>query len=132
MTSSAVRAVVAGHGDFADGVISAAAQITGRGEVFSGMSNRGLGPDEIERELRTRIDESGARVIFTDLPGGSATIAARRVLRDRPDLMLVTGANLAVLLDFACHEELDPGAAARHAAEKGRESVSVFGAPSAD
>lgn len=132
MTSSPVRAIVAGHGDFAHGVISAAAQITGRGEIFSGLSIRGLAPDEIEREMRARLDGSGARVIFTDLPGGSATICARRVMRDRPELVLVTGTSLAVLLDFACRDGLDPVAAARHAADKGRESVFVFGASGAD
>jgi len=123
------RAIVAGHGDFAHGVVSAVAQITGRGEVFVALSNRGLGADDIERSMRETLAESGARVIFTDLPAGSCTIAARRVQRERPDVLVVTGANLATLLDFVFHADAPPADAAQHAADKGRASVTVIGAP---
>jgi len=121
------RAVVAGHGAFAQGVISAVSQISGRGEEFVGLSNAGLGAGEILDVLRARVDETGARVIFTDLPAGSWTMAARRLMRERTDLVLVTGANLATLLDFALGGMLVPGEAARHAAEKGRASLVVHG-----
>jgi PTS system N-acetylgalactosamine-specific IIA component len=130
MTSSepgGARAIVAGHGTFAQGVISAVAQISGRGDDFVGLSNAGLGAAEILDVLRARLGETGARVIFTDLPAGSWTIAARRLLRERADLVLVTGANLATLLDFALGGVLAPGEAARHAAEKGRASLVVLG-----
>jgi PTS system N-acetylgalactosamine-specific IIA component len=91
------------------------------------MSNAGLGAAEITEAMRERLKASGLEVIFTDLPAGSCTIAARRLLRERPDLVLVTGANLATLLDFAFHADLPPGDAARHAADKGRDSVTVTG-----
>ncbi|MFL5577113.1 MAG: PTS sugar transporter subunit IIA [Gemmatimonadaceae bacterium] len=122
------RAIVAGHGEFAVGVVSAVAQITGRGDVFVPLSNRGLGADDIERAMREQADAFGARVVFTDLPAGSCTIAARRLQRDRPDLVLVTGANLATLLDFVFHADAPPAQAAQHAAEKGRASLAVVGA----
>jgi PTS system N-acetylgalactosamine-specific IIA component len=125
------RAIVAGHGEFATGVVSAVAQITGRGEVFVPMTNRGLGADEIERTMRQQLLETGARVIFTDLPAGSCTIAARRIQRDRGDVVVVTGANLASLLDFVFHSEATPADAASHAADKGRASLTVFGATGA-
>lgn len=123
------RAIVAGHGEFAAGVVSAVAQITGRGDVFVALSNRGLGADDIERVMREQAEALGARVVFTDLPAGSCTIAARRLQRERPDLVLVTGANLATLLDFVFHVDAPPAEAARHAAEKGRDSLAVVGAP---
>ena len=121
------RALVAGHGTFADGVISAVAQIGGRGETFVGMTNAGLSPIEIADRMRERLEASGATVIFTDLPAGSCTIAARRLLRERPELVLVTGANLATLLDFAFHSDVPAAEAARQAAEKGRASLTVAG-----
>jgi PTS system N-acetylgalactosamine-specific IIA component len=120
-------AVVAGHGAFAEGLISAAAQIGGQGGLFVPMSNTGKGAAEIADALRALVDETGATVIFTDLPAGSCTIAARRLVRERPALVLITGANLATLLDYAFHAHLEPSAAARHAAEKGRESLLLFG-----
>jgi mannose/fructose-specific phosphotransferase system component IIA len=117
------RAVVAGHGDFATGVISAVAQITGRGEVFLPMTNRGLSADDITRQMREHLDATGAHVVFTDLPAGSCTIAARRLMRERPGMVLVTGANLATLLDFVFHGELAVAEAAQHAAARGREAL---------
>jgi PTS system N-acetylgalactosamine-specific IIA component len=125
------RALVAGHGDFSAGIVSAVAQITGRDEVFAVLSNRGLGADEIERTMRETLLATGARVIFTDLPAGSCTIAARRIQRDRHDVVVVTGANLATLLDFVFHGEVPPVDAATHAADKGRASLTVLGAPGA-
>ena len=126
--SSTVRAIVAGHGDFAAGAISAVAQISGRGDAFVALSNRGHGADGLDRLLRETLDATGAGVIFTDLPAGSWTIAARRVLRDRPELALVTGVNVAALLDFAFQEHLPPVEAAQHAADKGRTALAVAGA----
>ena len=123
----APRALVAGHGDFAAGVISAVAQIGGRSGPFVGMSNAGMGAAEITVAMRTCLDESGIGVIFTDLPAGSMTIAARRLLRERPDLVVVTGTNLATLLDFAFHGHLPAAVAAEHAAEKGRASLTIAG-----
>lgn len=120
-------ALVAGHGTFAEGLISAAAQIGGQGGIFVGMSNTGKGAAEIAEAMRALVEQTGASVIFTDLPAGSCTIAARRLVRERPSLVLITGANLATLLDYAFHAHLSPSAAARHAAEKGRESLLLFG-----
>ena len=125
------RAIVAGHGDFALGVVSAVAQITGRGQVFIPISNRALGANDIERTIREQLAASGARVIFTDLPAGSCTIAARRIQRDRADVVVVTGANLASLLDFVFHADAPAAEAASHAADKGRASLAVLGAPGA-
>lgn len=125
------RAVVAGHGDFAAGVVSAVAQISGRGDALATVSNSGLGPDEIERQLRERLAELGATVIFTDLPAGSCTIAARRLQRERPELVVVTGANVAALLDFVLHAPVAPHEAARQAVDRGRAALALAGAPRA-
>ena len=124
---AAPRAIVAGHGDFAIGLVSAVAQITGRDDVFVAMSNRGLSADDVEQALRDQT--SDVRVVFTDLPAGSWTIGARRLMRERPDIVLVTGANLVTLLDFVFSPVASPLEAARHAAERGRASLSVLEDP---
>lgn len=120
------RALVAGHGEFAVGIVSAVEQITGRGGVLVPLTNRGLGADEIVRTLRDAVTAVGAHVIFTDLPAGSWTIAARRVQRDRPDVVVVTGANLPALLDFVFQTHCTSDEAARHAADKGRGAMVVL------
>jgi PTS system N-acetylgalactosamine-specific IIA component len=127
MSSREPRAIVIGHGDFATGIASAVAQITGRNDCLVTMSNRGMSGDAIEAELASMMETTGARVIFTDLPGGSATIAARRVIRTRDALTLVAGVSLAVLLDFVMSEDEDLRASARHAAERGKTAITVIG-----
>ena len=99
--SAASRAVVAGHGDFAGGMISAVQQISGAGHRFHGVSNAALTPVALLEALRTAVLVTTARVIFTDLPAGSCTIAARRLAREQPGLAVVAGANLPILLNFA-------------------------------
>lgn len=120
----APRAIVAGHGAFPAGLVSAVEQITGRGNALIPFSNTGLGREEIESGLRDLLTLHGVRVIFTDLPGGSATLAARRVQHDTPGLAIVTGVGLTALMDFVfCASEMSPGEAAAHAAEKGRAAI---------
>ena len=125
----APRAVVAGHGDFAGGIVSAVQQITGRGDAFVTLSNRDMSAQDVERALREHVEAGGLTVIFTDLPAGSCTMAARRLQRERPGTVIVTGTNLATLLDFVFHTDVPPGTAAQHAAEKGRAALVVMGAP---
>jgi len=122
------RAIVAGHGSFATGLISAVQQISGRGDAFVAMSNQGLSGDDIETRLRAAATDHGVRVFFTDLPAGSATLAVRRIMRHEPDIVLVTGANLAALLEFVFHPDVPAADAARTAADKGRASMIVHGA----
>ena len=122
-----IRAIIAGHGDFATGLISAVEAITGRGGQFFPISGRGHSAASLEELLRSAIERTRVRVVFTDLHAGSWTMAARRVLRDRQDVLFVAGANLPMLLDFAMSAEPEPREAARHAFERGRAAISSVG-----
>ena len=128
-TMNSVKAIVAGHGTFAEGMLSAIEQITGRTDFFIGVTNRDLSAQDVEALIRRQISESGATVVFTDLPAGSCTMAARRIQREQPSLAVVTGVNLATLLDFAFHAESGDAHAVEHAADKGRASLVVTGGP---
>jgi N-acetylgalactosamine PTS system EIIA component len=122
------RAIVAGHGEFAAGLVSAVEQITGRGEQLIPVAVHTLGVEAIEALLRQRMLETGVRVIFTDLQAGSCTMASRRILRGMDDAVLIAGANLPTLLDFVFAEGRSAPEAARHAAERGRAAISAHGA----
>ncbi|HKO15106.1 MAG TPA: hypothetical protein VJU87_02650 [Gemmatimonadaceae bacterium] len=119
------RAIVAGHGEFAAGLVSAVEVITGRGAQFIPIAVQGLCAEDIEELIRDRMRALGLRVIFTDLQAGSCTMAARRILRGMTDAVLIAGTNLPTLLDFAFADDLPPVEAARHAAERGRAAISV-------
>jgi N-acetylgalactosamine PTS system EIIA component len=121
------RAIVAGHGDFAAGLVSAVHQITGRGAAFHAVSARDLSAADLDVLLRRAVEETGVRVIFTDLQAGSCSMASRRLMRDRPDVLIVAGANLPMLLDFVFADTLSPVEAARHALERGREAITALG-----
>jgi PTS system N-acetylgalactosamine-specific IIA component len=124
----AARAIVAGHGDFAAGLVSAVEVITGRGAQLIPIAVPGLCAEDIERLISDRMQESGVKVIFTDLQAGSCTMAARRIMRGMSDAVLIAGANLPTLLDFVFAEQLSPIDAARHSAERGRAAITVVGA----
>ncbi len=122
------RAVLAGHATFAEGMRAAVEQISGRGSVFATVSNTGLGAAELEQTVRAAVTAHDATVIFTDLPAGSCTIAARRVAKERPALAVVAGANLALLLEFAlAGESATPDF--ERLTLKAREALRVFQAP---
>jgi PTS system N-acetylgalactosamine-specific IIA component len=122
------RAIVAGHGEFAAGLVSAVQQITGRGGQLIPVAVHQLSVEDIEALLRRRMLETGVRVIFTDLQAGSCTMASRRILRGMDDAVLVAGANLPTLLDFVFSESRPAPEAAKHAAERGRAAIAVHGA----
>jgi N-acetylgalactosamine PTS system EIIA component len=127
-STAAPRAIVAGHGDFAAGLVSAVEQITGRGAQLIAVAVQKLSVEDIECLLRERMLETQVRVIFTDLQAGSCTMASRRILRGMDDAVLIAGTNLPILLDFVFAEGRTAPEAARHAAERGRAAISVHGA----
>jgi len=122
------RAIVAGHGEFAAGLVSAVEQITGRGTQLIPVSVAKLSVQDIEELLRSKMLEHGVKVIFTDLQAGSCTMASRRILRGMDDAILVAGTNLPLLLDFVFAEGRPAPEAARHAAERGRAAINAYGA----
>ena len=116
------RAMVIGHKDFAAGIVSAVEAITGRDDLFRTASNYGLDTRGMEAVVRDAIAE-GVAIFFSDLPAGSTTMAARRAQRDFPEITVVTGVSLPVLLDYAFAS--DPVHAVDAAVEKGRAAMMV-------
>jgi PTS system N-acetylgalactosamine-specific IIA component len=122
-----VRAIVAGHGEFSAGLVSAIQQITGRGSAFRVVSANNLSAADLEAVIDRAIQETGATVVFTDLQAGSCTMAARRLTRSRPEVLLVAGANLPMLLDFVFADHLPAVEAAKHALERGKAAITAIG-----
>jgi PTS system N-acetylgalactosamine-specific IIA component len=121
------KAIVMGHADFAVGMRSAVDKITGRGAALIALSGQDLSLAQIEEKLRSTLKETGVDVVFTDLQAGSATMAARKVLRDAPQVVLVVGANLPMLLDFVLSTAATPREAVDHAVARGTSCIAVHG-----
>ena len=127
MSSRTAKAIVIGHGDFATGMQTAVDRITGQGGALLALSVQDRSLVQIELWLRENLEQSGAKVVFTDLQAGSATMAARKALRELTGVTLVVGANLPMLLDFVLSNSESAFDAANHAAERGRAAIVVHG-----
>jgi PTS system N-acetylgalactosamine-specific IIA component len=90
---------------------------------------KGLCGEDIQQLLRDRLDATGALVIFTDLQAGSCTMAARRLLREASHVLLVSGTNLPMLLDFVMSSAPSPHDAAHASVERARSAIAAFGGP---
>src|SRR5262245_28447841 len=102
------KAIVIGHGEFANGMQTAVDRITGQGGVLLALSVQDRSLVQMEAWIRENLAKTGAQVVFTDLQAGSATMAARKALRDLTHVTLVVGANLPMLLDFVLSNAASP------------------------
>jgi len=120
--SEPLRGVVISHDAVAQALVAAVGAITGLADALVPVSNEGCDAAALARRVQEAAG-SGPAVLFVDLPGGSCLSSAARLAQGRPDLALVTGVNLAMLLEFVFHRDLDPAGAARRAAEAGGRAI---------
>ena len=125
--SEPLRGVIVSHADVARALIAAVESISGVADALVPVSNDGCDRDALFAALAAAVGEMPA-VLFIDLPGGSCLTGAVTYARGRPDLAVVTGVNLAMLLDFVFHRDLSPADAARRAASAGSKAIRVPGA----
>ncbi|MBI2408035.1 MAG: hypothetical protein HYV19_07035 [Gemmatimonadetes bacterium] len=126
MMSSEPRAIVAAHGDLADGLVSAVSRVAGAAAAarLQPFSNASLGGAELVDAMRDAVNSTAAQVVFTDLPAGSCTIAARRIARETPGLAVVCGVNLPLLLSFVMAPVGEP-VAWHPAVDKARSAICI-------
>jgi mannose/fructose-specific phosphotransferase system component IIA len=106
MSEAGVRGIVIAHGEMATGLIDAVKHIAGiGGDFLVPLSNRGLGPDALAAEVR-RLADDVPTIVFTDLQSGSCGFAARRCVQDLPNLVVISGVNLPILLEFVMRRQL--------------------------
>ncbi len=124
MSETALRGVVVCHGPLAPALIAAAEHISGVNGALVPVSNTGCDRGLIERRVREAIGD-GPAVVFVDMPSGSCLFAAMHALKDSPGVKVVTGVNLAMLVDFIFHRELSITEAAERAARAGALAIKV-------
>ena len=119
---SELRGIIVSHAAVARALIAAVEGITGVTGALLPVSNDGCDRAALAEKLAAATGE-GPGVLFIDLPGGSCLTGAVSFARGRPGLGVVTGVNLAMLLDFVFHRDLSPAAAATRAAEAGTRAI---------
>ncbi|HXF96556.1 MAG TPA: hypothetical protein VNI61_10705 [Gemmatimonadales bacterium] len=120
--SEPLLGVIVSHSALAQALVSAVQAITGVDGALVPVSNEGCDYDALARRLERAVAGRPA-VLFVDLPGGSCLTGAARYAHGNPALAVVTGVNLAMLLDFVFHREATPEQAARRAAEAGAKAI---------
>lgn len=119
-----LKGVVAGHGDVAAGLVRAVESISGVRGALIPVSNTDCDRGQLEHRIAEAMG-SGPGVVFVDMPSGSCLFAALHDLPRWTDVRVVTGVNLAMLLDFIFHRELSVDAAVARAVETAARSIVV-------
>jgi len=120
--SEPLRGVIVSHSAVAQALVAAVTAITGVSDALVPVSNDGCDGGALGARLATAIGGRPA-LLFVDLPGGSCLTSSVRLARGKTDVAVVTGVNLAMLLDFVFHRDLLPAEAARRAAEAGGKAI---------
>jgi mannose/fructose-specific phosphotransferase system component IIA len=122
--SEPLRGVIVCHGVLARALVDATAQISGMTDVLVPVSNSGCDRGDLEARVEAAVGTMPT-VVFVDMASGSCLFAVLRRLRERDDVRVVTGVNLAMLLDFVFHRDLTPDEAAKRAVEIGEKAIRV-------
>jgi PTS system mannose-specific IIA component len=133
-SSQPLAVLLVGHGPLAAGVAGAVEMICGEQERFAFVRLRPEDDvDGVARRLeaalrKLEVAEQDDALIFADLFGAAPANAAAMLLRTRPNLEIVAGMNLPMVLDAVLSRE---GVSARdlceRAVESGRESIRDVG-----
>jgi mannose/fructose-specific phosphotransferase system component IIA len=122
--SEELRGVVVCHGTLASALVQAAEQISGVSGALVPVSNSGCDRETLEERVLAAVADRPA-VVFVDLASGSCLFAALNRLKSKEMVKVVTGVNLAMLVDFVFHRSLPPAEAASRAAAAGEKSIRI-------
>lgn len=120
--SDELRGVVVCHGKLAGALVDAAEQISGVRGALIPVSNTDCDRGTLEQRVAEAVAGVSA-VVFVDLSSGSCLFAVLNRLREAARVRVVTGVNLAMLVDFVFHRSLTAGEAASRAAEAGGKAI---------
>ena len=122
--SEPLRGVIVCHGLLARALVDATGQISGMADALVPVSNSGCDRGDLEARVEAAVGNVPT-VVFVDMASGSCLFAVLRRLRERDNVRVVTGVNLAMLLDFVFHRDLTPDEAAKRAVEIGEKAIRV-------
>ena len=116
------------HRGYGEGLLAAAAAILGSPPEIDHLTNDGLSPDTLCEAIERWLDAHGPdSLVLTDLAFGSCGQSARLAARDRPEMMMVAGVSLPMILALLrAREHADAEAFLRHLRGRSQESIQAF------
>jgi mannose PTS system EIIA component len=122
--SDALRGVIVAHGGLAAALVDAVERIAGAGSGLAPVSNTDCDRGALEDRIMAAVGE-GPAVVFVDMPSGSCLFAAMRRLQAFSNVRVVTGVNLAMLLEFVFRRAEPIEVVAAAVVEAGTRAVAV-------
>jgi mannose PTS system EIIA component len=117
-----IHGIVVGHGTLAAALIGAAEQISGPNSGLVAISNTDCDRGTLEERI-VAAATPGPALVFIDMPSGSCHFAAMRRMQSMANVRIVTGVNLAMLLEFIFDREGDVNDVAARIAGVGARAV---------
>jgi mannose/fructose-specific phosphotransferase system component IIA len=121
---SVLKGVVVGHGSLAAALVDAVQRIAGTDTGLVAVSNTDCDRGTLEAKILAAVGE-GPALVFIDMPSGSCLIAAMRRLEGMAGTRVVTGVNLAMLLEFVFHRDGNVDDVAEHVVQVGARAVAT-------
>ncbi len=122
-----VPALIVTHADLAQALVHAAEQVVGPVEDVTLLSNDGLSRRDLEDAIESSVQGwTHGGLLLTDFWGGSCHTCGASAVRRHGEVVIVTGINLPLLLDYLYNRDRFPaGELAERLQQKGRDSIRV-------
>ncbi len=122
-----VPALLVMHADLAAALLRAAERLAGPIEDVAVLSNEGLSRDALEREIDRRVSGwAQGGIVFTDVWGGSCHQCGASAARGRGEVVVVTGLNLPILIDYLYNRDKYPSnELAERLLKKGQDGIRI-------
>ena len=120
-----VPALLVMHSELAAALLHAAAAVYGPVEGLPVLSNSGLSREALEERIVAEVSGwAQGGLVLTDFWGGSCHTCGLKATRGRGEVLLLTGVNLPVVLDYLHNrDQYSPAELAERLQLKGRESI---------
>jgi len=122
-----VPALIVTHADLAQSLVRAAETVVGPVEDVELLSNEDRSRDDLERAIEERVQGwSQGGLLFTDFWGGSCHTCGAAAARRHGEVVIVTGVNLPLLLDYLHNRDrMGLVELAERLQQKGRDGIRV-------
>ena len=124
-----VGAILVSHENLSVCMAETLAKITGETTFITPISSRGISPGQLEQTVIHAIEsmkEVDGIILFTDLHGGSCSLVSSRIQRRYPEIVVITGVNLPLLIEYVFHRERPLGEIVDRIVRKGREGIQWY------
>jgi PTS system mannose-specific IIA component len=101
-----VPALLVMHADLSAALLRAASRVYGPVTGVDCLSNEGLSKEALEADIEDRVSAwTAGGLVLTDFFGGSCHLCGLHAARQHGDIVVVSGLNLPILLDYLHNRE---------------------------